>query len=152
MCLREQRVHLNNASTRSRAASTRARTLEPAPGAQPGWRLDALRGRCHHHARHQAGPKGLLGSQGEKSLTTPPEFPPNVADDTTPVEFSLAFDTTGEYVVRVLGETVGSRSPREFLDQVAGEYGLVTDRLDAVADLFRVRIAPSDVAARYTSV
>ncbi|WP_326567782.1 tryptophan dimethylallyltransferase family protein [Amycolatopsis rhabdoformis] len=86
--------------------------------------------------RHLRLLRGLLGTQGEKSLTTPPEFPSNVADDTTPIEFSVAFDTTGECVVRVLGETVGSRSPREFLDEVAGEYGLVTDRLDAVADLF----------------
>lgn len=48
----------------------------------------------------------------------------------------MAFDATGECVVRILGETVGVGSPREFLDRVAGEYGLVTDRLDAVAGLF----------------
>ncbi|MBB4686858.1 DMATS type aromatic prenyltransferase [Amycolatopsis jiangsuensis] len=59
-----------------------------------------------------------------------------MADDTSPVEFSLAFDAGGECVVRVLGEAVGSPRPRDFLDRVAGEYGLVTDRLDAVADLF----------------
>lgn len=80
--------------------------------------------------------RGLLGTQGETSISEPAAFTSNVADDTTPIEFSVAFDATGECVVRVLGETVGSPAPREFVDRVAGDYGLVTDRLDAVADLF----------------
>ncbi|WP_238603540.1 MULTISPECIES: tryptophan dimethylallyltransferase family protein [Amycolatopsis] len=78
----------------------------------------------------------LLGESGEMTVDAPAQFPCNVADDTTPVEFSVAFDANGECVVRVLGETVGAPDPRSFLAQVAGEYGLVTDRLDAVADLF----------------
>ncbi|WP_245573279.1 tryptophan dimethylallyltransferase family protein [Amycolatopsis benzoatilytica] len=78
----------------------------------------------------------LLGESGELSIGEPPRFASNVADDTTPIEFSVAFDANGECVVRVLGETVGAPDPREFLSRVAGEYGLVTDRLDAVADLF----------------
>jgi hypothetical protein len=80
--------------------------------------------------------RGLLGSHGDKSISAGSPFPCNVADDTSPIEFSVAFDATGECVVRVLGETVGAGSPREFLDRVAGEYGLATDRLDAVAGLF----------------
>ncbi|HWD01028.1 MAG TPA: tryptophan dimethylallyltransferase family protein [Amycolatopsis sp.] len=79
---------------------------------------------------------GLLGPEGAKSISEPPAFFSDVADDATPIEFSVAFDASGECVVRVLGETVGATQPREFLDRVANEYGLVTDRLDAVADLF----------------
>ncbi len=78
----------------------------------------------------------LLGPAGQNSIAEPPEFFSNVADDTTPVEFSVAFDATGECAVRVLGESVGRRTPREFLDRIAAEHGLDTSRLDAVSDLF----------------
>ncbi|RJQ91316.1 tryptophan dimethylallyltransferase [Amycolatopsis panacis] len=78
----------------------------------------------------------LLGPAGEMSISEPPPVASNVADDTSPIEFSLAMDQRGECVVRLLGEAIGSTGPRDFLDQVAAEYGLVTDRLDAVADLF----------------
>lgn len=78
----------------------------------------------------------LLGESGHLSIGAPTEFASNVADDTTPIEFSVAFDRSGESVVRVLGEPVGAADPREFLTRIAKEYGLVTDRLDAVADLF----------------
>lgn len=78
----------------------------------------------------------LLGASGEGSIAEPPQFSSNVADDTTPVEFSLAFDTTGECTVRVLGESVGTPAPQDFLDAVADEYHLDTTRLDTVGDLF----------------
>jgi DMATS type aromatic prenyltransferase len=78
----------------------------------------------------------LLGPGGEHSLADPPLFPSNVADDTTPIEFSLAFDTAGECAVRVLGESVGTPTPRDFLDAVADEYHLDTTRLDSLGDLF----------------
>lgn len=87
----------------------------------------------HRHLRLLA---ELLGPGGRYSTGEPPEFFSNVADDTTPVEFSVAFDATGECAVRVLGEGVGRRTPREFLDTIAGDYGLDTTRLDAVSDLF----------------
>jgi DMATS type aromatic prenyltransferase len=78
----------------------------------------------------------LLGPGGESSLADPPSFSSNVADDTTPIEFSVAFDTTGECAVRVLGESAGPSAPRDFLDSVAAEYRLDTTRLDTVSDLF----------------
>ncbi|GAA4525679.1 DMATS family aromatic prenyltransferase [Amycolatopsis samaneae] len=80
--------------------------------------------------------ESMLGAAGENSLAAPPRWKSNVADDTTPVEFSLAFDATGEYAVRVLGESVGARTPVEFLQNVAEPYRLDTRRLDAVTDLF----------------
>ncbi|MFD9890286.1 tryptophan dimethylallyltransferase family protein [Amycolatopsis sp. NPDC059027] len=86
--------------------------------------------------RHLELLEGLLGPGGENSVATPPGWNSNVADDTTPIEFSLAFDATGEYVVRVLGENVGARTPGEFLGTVAEPYRLDTRRLDAIADLF----------------
>lgn len=81
----------------------------------------------------------LLGPGGESRLTDPPSFASNVSDDTTPIEFSLAFDTTGECAVRVLGESIGAPAPRHFLEAVADEYRLDTTRLDTVDDLFLPR-------------
>jgi DMATS type aromatic prenyltransferase len=81
----------------------------------------------------------LLGPAGENSLADPPAFHSNVADDTTPIEFSVAFDATGEYAVRVLGESVGASAPRDFLDAIADEYHLDTARLDSLSDLFLPR-------------
>ena len=78
----------------------------------------------------------LLGPSGAYPLFWPPLSDSNVADDATPVEFSLAFDTSGEYAIRVLGERVGTSSPREFLDVLTVRYGLDPRRLDAVSDLF----------------
>ncbi|WP_410597356.1 tryptophan dimethylallyltransferase family protein [Amycolatopsis sp. lyj-23] len=78
----------------------------------------------------------LLGPGGARSLADPPLSPSNVADDTTPIEFSIAFDTTGECAIRVLGESIGTPTPRDFIDAVADEYDLDTTRLDTLGDLF----------------
>jgi DMATS type aromatic prenyltransferase len=81
----------------------------------------------------------LLGAAGRGPLAPQARWPSNVSDDATPVEFSLALDSTGDRAVRVLGETVGLRPAREFLDRIADRYQLVTDRVDAVQDLFLPR-------------
>jgi DMATS type aromatic prenyltransferase len=81
----------------------------------------------------------LLGPGGDNNLADPPTFSSNVADDTTPIEFSLAFDATGECAVRVLGESVGRSTPRAFLDTVGHAYGFDTTRLDTLGDIFLPR-------------
>jgi hypothetical protein len=78
----------------------------------------------------------LLGTTGENKPAQPSPWSSNVSDDTTPVEFSVAFDATGERAIRVLGESTGVRPARHFLDTIADRYRLATDRLDAVQDLF----------------
>jgi DMATS type aromatic prenyltransferase len=78
----------------------------------------------------------LLGAAGESRLSESSSWPSNVSDDTTPVEFSVAFDANGECSVRVLGETVGTYPEWQFLDSVADRLGLATDRFEAVRDLF----------------
>jgi DMATS type aromatic prenyltransferase len=78
----------------------------------------------------------LLGAAGKSRLDESSPWPSNVSDDTTPVEFSVAFDTNGRCSVRVLGETVGTYPEWQFLDSVADRLGLATDRFDAIKDLF----------------
>ncbi|MBP2330139.1 DMATS type aromatic prenyltransferase [Kibdelosporangium banguiense] len=78
----------------------------------------------------------LLGAAGENRIGVLSSWPSGVSDDTTPVEFSVAFDTNGKYAVRVLGETVGTFPEWHFLDSVADRLRLATDRFEAIRDLF----------------
>lgn len=78
----------------------------------------------------------LLGPAGESRLGEPACFPSRVSDDATPVEFSLAFDGNGQRAVRILGESVNTYPERKFLDDLASELRLYTDRFDAVQDIF----------------
>jgi DMATS type aromatic prenyltransferase len=82
----------------------------------------------------------LLGSAGESRLSGPVTWSSNVSDDMTPIEFSVAFDASGERSVRLLGEAVGGAPAQRFLDSVADRLQLVTSKFDAVQDLF----LPSD--------
>lgn len=86
----------------------------------------------------------LLGPAGGRALTQPPSWPSNIADDHTPVEFSLALAADRAPTLRILGEALPAepgpaanlRHARELLARWAPEYGLTMDRLDRVADLF----------------
>lgn len=85
----------------------------------------------------------LLGPAAGRPLHEPP-YPCDVADDGTPVEFSIAFDDDGRRALRILGEA-GSENPggrehiaagKRFLDAVGERFHTRTDRFAAVADLF----------------
>jgi len=86
----------------------------------------------------------LLCAAGPRPLSEPPLWPSDVADDATPVEFSLAFDDSGNRAVRILGETLPEQpSPtanidaaRRFLTRMAQRLDLTLDRFHAVEDLF----------------
>lgn len=86
----------------------------------------------------------LLGPAGRRPLSDGPQWPSDVADDATPVEFSVALDDSGDRAVRVLGETIAERpSPianveaaRRFLDVMKQRIGIATERFDALEDLF----------------
>jgi hypothetical protein len=86
----------------------------------------------------------LLGATGERRLSDPPSWPSDVSDDATPVEFSIAFDGSGERAIRVLGETIAEspsnsanvRAARQFLDSITERFPVSVDRFQAVQDLY----------------
>ncbi|GHJ10757.1 prenyltransferase [Micromonospora humidisoli] len=109
---------------------------------------DQLRRLCEASGISAAEPlellESLLGPAGPQPLSAPPRWPSNIADDHTPVEFSVAFSGTEPPTVRILGETLGTPPGRltnmfatqRFLDRQAHRAGLSTSRLDSVRDLF----------------
>lgn len=88
--------------------------------------------------------RDLLDSNGSRPLSEPPAWPSNVADDHTPVEFSLAYSEGEPPALRILGEALGSppgaqtnlSAAYRFIGRQADRFGLSTSRLDPVQDLF----------------
>ncbi|MFG2036969.1 tryptophan dimethylallyltransferase family protein [Dactylosporangium sp. NPDC048998] len=88
--------------------------------------------------------RDLLGPVGPRRLSEPPAWPSDVADDHTPVEFSIAYNEGEPPSLRILGETIGSppgvltnlSASYEFLRTQADRFGLSTSRLEQVQDLF----------------
>lgn len=104
--------------------------LSEVAGLDPGTPLDLL--------------TRILGTAGPRPLSEPPGWPSDVADDHTPVEYSLAFNRGEPPTLRILAEALGSPpDPRtnlaaghRFLDEQARRFGLSTSRLEQVRDLF----------------
>jgi len=88
----------------------------------------------------------LLGSAGSRSLSQPPAWPSNVADDHTPVEFSIAFNDTEPPTLRILGEALGGQpsaaanlsAAHTFLRVQAARFGLTISAFERVRDLFAI--------------
>ncbi|KAA9149191.1 tryptophan dimethylallyltransferase [Amycolatopsis acidicola] len=86
----------------------------------------------------------LLGSVAAQRLSDKPRYLSDVADDGSPVEFSLAFDDSGEQAVRILGETYAENpglasnaaAGLRVFRELARSLGCPLDRLEAVRDLF----------------
>ncbi|MDQ0380541.1 tryptophan dimethylallyltransferase family protein [Amycolatopsis thermophila] len=86
----------------------------------------------------------LLDAAGRRPLTRPPLWPSDVADDATPVEFSLALDESGDRAVRILGEPIPENpgpaanihAAKRFLTHMAQRLDLTLHRFHAVEDLF----------------
>jgi hypothetical protein len=87
----------------------------------------------------------LLGRTGTRSVTEPALWPSFIADDHTPLEFSLAFDRDGSSpTLRILVEhlapepTAASnlRAARQLTERLAQRYQFSLDRFDAIAGLF----------------
>ncbi|HVV08920.1 tryptophan dimethylallyltransferase family protein [Amycolatopsis sp.] len=86
----------------------------------------------------------LLGSAATQRLSDTPRYLSDVADDGTPLEFSLAFDAAGGQAVRILGETcaenpglaANAQAGLGVFRNLARSLGSPLDRLEAVADLF----------------
>lgn len=86
----------------------------------------------------------LLGAHRSRPLSEPPAWPSNVADDHSPVEFSLAFNEGEPPSLRMLAEVLGSppgartnmSAAYRFIGTQKDRFGLSTSRLDSVRDLF----------------
>ncbi|WP_433868741.1 tryptophan dimethylallyltransferase family protein [Saccharopolyspora sp. CA-218241] len=85
----------------------------------------------------------LLGVHAERPLTDPPPFPSDVADDGTPVEFSIQFDADGRRHLRTLCEALAPEptaaknltAAQDLLSVLAERHHLDLGKLDAVRDL-----------------
>ncbi|GAA2631616.1 hypothetical protein [Paractinoplanes durhamensis] len=90
---------------------------------------------------------GVLGPHGARSLADPPAWPSDIADDHSPIEFSVAFNDHEPPALRLLAEVPGgAQAGYDFLAGAAGRYGLAIARLDAVRDLFTADVPPGSFA------
>ena len=86
----------------------------------------------------------LLGPTGLRPLSVPPAWPSGVADDHTPVEFSIAFNENERCTLRILGESIDPApsaatnlaAARKFVEAQAIRFGLSMSRFDRVRDVF----------------
>ncbi|MER7013604.1 tryptophan dimethylallyltransferase family protein [Saccharopolyspora sp. NPDC000359] len=86
----------------------------------------------------------LLGPVSTRSLSEPPLWPSGVADDATPLEFSVQFEDNGARHLRLHLERLAERpapaanlrAAKELVDQLSERHDLALDRLRAVQELF----------------
>jgi len=86
----------------------------------------------------------LLGTAGPSRVADGPVWRSDVADDHTPVEFSIAFDADGRLTVRVLGEALSSDISADtvlpvayaFLRAQSTRFDLAMPLFERVHDLF----------------
>ncbi|GAA3013845.1 DMATS family aromatic prenyltransferase [Actinokineospora diospyrosa] len=86
----------------------------------------------------------IIGPAGSRPLDEPAPWRSDVADDHTPVEYSIAFEEDGSHTLRLLVEA-GARKPGPAanlraalaaLDRLAQRYPLSLERFTAVRELF----------------
>ena len=86
----------------------------------------------------------LVGHVGARSTAEPALWPSFIADDHTPVEFSLSFEGDKQPTLRVLLEHLAPaatarenlRAARRLTERLAQRYRLPLDRFETIADLF----------------
>lgn len=86
----------------------------------------------------------LLGPVAARPLSEPPLWPSGVADDATPLEFSVQFEDSGARHLRIHLERLAEQpSPaanlqaaKDLTEELAGRYDLALERLHAVQDIF----------------
>jgi DMATS type aromatic prenyltransferase len=87
---------------------------------------------------------GLLGAHATRPAAAGPVWPSDIADDHSPVEFSLAYNDNEPPALRILAEalalTPGFQSNMDaaenFLETYAGRLGISFRHLDKIRDLF----------------
>ncbi|GAA5194140.1 DMATS family aromatic prenyltransferase [Rugosimonospora acidiphila] len=93
----------------------------------------------------------LLGPSALRPLSRPPAWPSSVADDGTPVEFSIAFNENERPTLRVLGEALAPvpsgaanlSAARRFVRARAAEFGLPLSRFERVHEVFAAADPPN---------
>lgn len=86
----------------------------------------------------------FLGDTAARPVGAPPAWPSDVADDHSPVEWSVAFEPDRPPSVRILvepiaphpGHAVNARLGLSRLAEIAGHRGLSANRLASLGDLF----------------
>ncbi|RLK54269.1 DMATS type aromatic prenyltransferase [Actinokineospora cianjurensis] len=126
-----------------RITRSRAVTLNEHTGAQVR-RLCAVLGLAEQADEVAAVLADIIGPAGARALDEPPLWRSDVADDHTPVEYSVAFEQDGSHTLRLLVESVARRpgpsanldAALSCLDRLAERYPLALDRFEAVRGLF----------------
>lgn len=96
----------------------------------------------------------LLGPAGTRPVGQPPGWPSGIADDHTPVEYSLAFHPGGPATLRILAEAAAAEptaaahlaAALAFVRTQAGRHGLTMSSFDQVYELF----APAEPHSDFT--
>ncbi|WP_245776070.1 tryptophan dimethylallyltransferase family protein [Saccharopolyspora flava] len=96
----------------------------------------------------------VLGAARDRPLAGPPAWPSDIADDATPVEFSVQVNDGGDRHLRILAETLPAdpsptanlRAAKDLVAALAERYDLPLDRLRAVEDLF----SPDEPQGRFS--
>lgn len=86
----------------------------------------------------------VLGPVGPRPLSEPPLWPSDMADDATPLEFSVQFDENGAQHLRMHAQALAAhpssaanlRAAQDLVATLAPRHDLALDRLNAVRDLF----------------
>lgn len=86
----------------------------------------------------------LVGPAGAQPIAGPARWPSFIADDHTPVEFSISFERGRPPALRVLVEHLAPEATarenlhaaRRLTERLAQRYRLPLDRFEAIADLF----------------
>ncbi|MBV9843652.1 MAG: tryptophan dimethylallyltransferase [Kutzneria sp.] len=86
----------------------------------------------------------LLGSATDHRLSGPPPWSTHIADDHTPVEYSVSFEDKKAPTLRVMVETIApvpgigtnTAAAEQLLSSLAVRFGLCLDRFDRIRDLF----------------
>nr|MDT0660502.1 tryptophan dimethylallyltransferase family protein [Micromonospora sp. DSM 115978] len=123
-----------------------------------------LRGLCEVVGADPAIPVDLLGDllgpTATRPLSQPPAWPSHIADDHTPVEFSIAFTEGEPPALRILAEAQGSppgvlanlSAAHRFLRDQGYRFDLSRSRYETVRDLFACGQPRADFALWHSLV
>ncbi|MDA3631107.1 tryptophan dimethylallyltransferase family protein [Saccharopolyspora sp. WRP15-2] len=86
----------------------------------------------------------MLGPVANRSLSEPPLWPSGVADDASPVEYSVQFESNGARHLRIHLERLAEnpspvanlQASKDLVAELAERHDLALERLEAVQDLF----------------
>lgn len=104
--------------------------------------------------------RDVLGPAAERSVTEPPLWSSGVADDHTPIEFSVALDGKKDATLRILGESISTepnpvtnlQATHTFINSMAERFRMSMNRFHRVQDLFLAADPPKHFALWYSLI